>query len=78
MSCAPLYRTYQVAKGLVFIIPLGYCALATCGIHLVGSGICAPIEYVVNGNVEVSINQINQRTDYMRAVCRDAFKYIIE
>ena len=78
MSCAPLYRTYQVAKAIVFIPPLFLCGIATLSIHRIGTAICTPFDYIVNGNCDATIGEYKQRSKYMQTQAHNFAAYILQ
>jgi hypothetical protein len=66
VNCSPpLHRTYQVAMGIIVIPTLAAGFITSLIINQIGTGIAIPVDYIVNGNLDVTIGQYNQREKYI-------------
>jgi hypothetical protein len=77
MSCAPLYRTYQVAKGLVFIPPLAVIGVTTLVLNKTVV-VLAPVDFIINGNLEVTIGQSIKRQAYLHELFYKTGLWIVQ
>jgi len=78
-NCGPLYRTYQVTKTIIIVPPLTVCCFFTMGLHNIGTAICMPIEYVVNGNMRYTAGKrFDHREEYIARTFYDVGVYLIQ
>ena len=66
VNCSPsLHRTYQVTMGIIVIPSLAVVFITSMTINQIGTGIAIPVDYIVNGNLDITIGQFKQRETYI-------------